>query len=108
MRRLAALVVPGMMWLAAAAPSHAADVPLKPRPLSMVSPRAAVEIVGAISEERIARDLATLAGFGTRHTLSDTTSQTTGIGAARRWIRAQFEDAAKGSGGRMRDRKSVV
>ena len=30
-------------------------------------------------------------GFGTRHTLSDTVSDTRGIGAARRWIKAEFE-----------------
>src|SRR5690606_9913204 len=30
--------------------------------------------------------------FGTRHTLSDTLSQTRGIGAARRWIKKEFEN----------------
>ena len=29
--------------------------------------------------------------FGTRHTLSETASETRGIGAARRWIKAEFE-----------------
>ncbi len=43
------------------------------------------------SAERIESDIRTLVGFGTRHTLSDTTSTTTGIGAARRWIKAEFE-----------------
>ena len=32
----------------------------------------------------------TLAGFGTRHTTSDTLSPTRGIGAARRWIFDEF------------------
>jgi len=32
-----------------------------------------------------------LVGFGTRHTLSDTTSTTRGIGAARRWVQGRFE-----------------
>ena len=36
----------------------------------------------------------TLAGFGTRHTLSDTTSSTRGIGAARRWLYAKFQSFA--------------
>ncbi|MGO9482020.1 MAG: M20/M25/M40 family metallo-hydrolase [Candidatus Kryptoniota bacterium] len=35
-----------------------------------------------------------LASFGTRHTMSDTTSATRGIGAARRWIKAKFESFA--------------
>lgn len=39
-----------------------------------------------------------LAGFGTRHTVSDTTSDVRGIGAARRWVKSAFEDAVSGSG----------
>ena len=42
------------------------------------------EIVGAVSAERIEEDIRTLVGFGTRHTLLETESETRGIGAARR------------------------
>jgi Zn-dependent M28 family amino/carboxypeptidase len=49
------------------------------------------DIISAVSEERIGRDVATLANFGTRHTLSDTLSATRGIGAARRWIKSEFD-----------------
>lgn len=49
------------------------------------------EIINNVSAERIQNDVTTLANFGTRHTLSDTTSQTRGIGAARRWIKSEFE-----------------
>lgn len=49
------------------------------------------EIIDAVSAERIENDVTTLADFGTRHTLSDTVSQTRGIGAARRWIKSEFE-----------------
>lgn len=42
-----------------------------------------------------------LVSFQTRHTLSDTTSKTTGIGAARTWIKAEFEKYNAGSGGRL-------
>ena len=45
----------------------------------------------APSAANIERDIRTLVGFGTRHTLSDTKSSTRGIGAARRWI---FERAS--------------
>lgn len=45
----------------------------------------------APSSENIERDIRTLVNFGTRHTLSDTTSDTRGIGAARRWIKGEFE-----------------
>nr|WP_298790551.1 M28 family metallopeptidase [uncultured Allomuricauda sp.] len=49
------------------------------------------EIINNVSAERIQNDVTTLANFGTRHTLSDTISQTRGIGAARRWIKSEFE-----------------
>ena len=53
------------------------------------------DIVDAISEERLKNDVKTLADFGTRHTLSDTVSDTRGIGAARRWIKSQFDNISK-------------
>ena len=49
------------------------------------------EIGLAPQANRIARDIEILAGFGTRHTLSDTESDTRGIGAARRWIKSEFD-----------------
>ena len=48
------------------------------------------DIIEASSAARIESDIRTLAGFGTRNTFSDTTSSTRGIGAARRWIEAEF------------------
>jgi Zn-dependent M28 family amino/carboxypeptidase len=50
------------------------------------------EMVAAASAARIERDIRRLVGFGTRHTMSDTLSQTRGIGAARRWVFAQFQE----------------
>ena len=52
-------------------------------------------IINEVSEERIKADINTLANFGTRHTLSDTLSQSRGIGAARRWIFNEFQEIAK-------------
>ena len=49
------------------------------------------DIIEAVSPQRIEQDVRRLAGFGTRNTLSDTQSDTRGIGAARRWIKAEFE-----------------
>lgn len=49
------------------------------------------DIIDAVSAERIEKDITTLANFGTRHTLSDTLSTTRGIGAARRWIKSEFD-----------------
>ena len=44
------------------------------------------KIVAGISEARLQQLVERLAGFGTRHTLSETSSSTRGIGAARQWI----------------------
>ena len=49
------------------------------------------EIINKVSADRIEKDITTLVNFGTRHTLSDTVSKTRGIGAARRWIKSEFE-----------------
>ena len=56
-------------------------------------------IAAAVRADRIADDVRTLAAFGTRHTLSDTVSATRGIGAARRWVRAELERIAAACGG---------
>lgn len=56
-------------------------------------------IINGVSEDRIEQDIATLAGFGTRHTLSDTLSNKRGIGAARRWIFNEFQSIAKNCDG---------
>lgn len=53
----------------------------------------------AVSAERIESDIETLVGFGTRHTLSETESQTRGIGAARRWVAAEFGRISNDCGG---------
>ncbi len=57
------------------------------------------ELIDAVSAERIERDIRTLVGFGTRHTLSETESETRGIGAARRWIKAELDRISDGCGG---------
>jgi hypothetical protein len=48
------------------------------------------DIVAAVSAQRVEADITRLANFGTRHTLSETQSNTRGIGAARRWMEAEF------------------
>jgi hypothetical protein len=54
-----------------------------------------------ISAQHIEATVRKLASFGTRHTLSDPTSDERGIGAARRWIKAQLDTCAQQSGGRL-------
>jgi len=53
------------------------------------------DIIDAVSAERIKNDVKTLVDFGTRNTFSDTISDTRGIGAARRWIKSEFESISK-------------
>ena len=57
------------------------------------------KIAQDISAQRIESDIQTLVGFGTRHTLSETQSDTRGIGAARRWIKSEFEAISAQCGG---------
>jgi Zn-dependent M28 family amino/carboxypeptidase len=52
-------------------------------------------IIDAVSADRIQKDITTLTEFGTRNTFSDTVSNTRGIGAARRWIKSEFEQISK-------------
>jgi hypothetical protein len=59
------------------------------------------QIVGQISAQRIEGYIRMLVGFKTRHTMSDTVSDTTGIGAARRWIKAELERCGAADGGRL-------
>ncbi|CAM2774202.1 M28 family peptidase [Pseudoalteromonas distincta] len=57
------------------------------------------DIASEVSAERIGSDIQTLVDFGTRHTLSETKSDTRGIGAARRWIKKEFETISAQCGG---------
>ncbi len=57
------------------------------------------DIIDDVSAERLEKDIRTLADFGTRHTMSDTVSDNRGIGAARRWIKAEFQAISDACGG---------
>ncbi len=57
-----------------------------------------VDNVSAANLESLVRKLVS---FNTRHTLSDTVSKKTGIGAARTWIKSEFERYGEMGGGRL-------
>src|ERR1700761_76663 len=59
------------------------------------------QMVDEVSSKNIEAIVRNLVSFKSRHTLSDTTSKTEGSGAARNWIKAQMEEYACASGGRM-------
>lgn len=60
------------------------------------------QMVEDVSNQNLEGLVRKLVSFNTRHTLSDTLSKTTGIGAARNWIKTEFERYAKTSGGRLK------
>jgi hypothetical protein len=58
-----------------------------------IKPLVDAEIAGLVKEisaDSIKNYIAKMVSFGTRHSLSDTVSATTGIGAARRWVAYKF------------------
>ncbi|WP_018476396.1 M20/M25/M40 family metallo-hydrolase [Pontibacter roseus] len=59
------------------------------------------KMVNEVSAENLRALVQRMVDFETRHTLSTTTSKKTGIGAAREWVKSEFEKYAKASGGRM-------
>ncbi|MFZ0489254.1 MAG: M28 family metallopeptidase [Salegentibacter sp.] len=59
------------------------------------------DIISDVSAARIENDVRKLVSFGTRNTFSDTVSDTRGIGAARRWIKSEFENISEDCDGCM-------
>ena len=47
-------------------------------------------VVSQVEADRMHADITALVSFGTRHTMSETRSETRGIGAARRWTEREF------------------
>src|SRR4051794_33058036 len=89
MRRL---LVPALLALPTLAFAQAAPPPGDDHPLLH-------EVAGQVSVERLYATIARLVGFGTRHTASDTKSNTRGIGAARRWVESEFKADSAACGG---------
>lgn len=86
--RLAALLLVVVAGPALAQPAPPPAPPPEP---------ALVGLLGQIKPAALQAQLSQLAAFGTRHTASEITSETRGIGAARRWIAAQWQACAKGT-----------
>jgi hypothetical protein len=90
MHRLPKTFLPFLLLAGAAAQAAPADTPLPARQADIDA------IVREISAPRIQAHVEKLVSFGTRHTMSETGSDTRGIGAARRWIRAELERCGAG------------
>jgi len=59
------------------------------------------QMVDEVSSNNIETIIRKLVSFKSRHTLSDTTSKITGIGATRNWIKSEYERYAADSHGRL-------
>ena len=58
-------------------------------------------VLADISAQRIEQRIRTLVDFGTRHTASETASDTRGIGAAPRWIERELRACSRDTGGAL-------
>ena len=86
-RYLGVLLAAGLVPLAnAASPEPAREQPLLR------------EVAAAVSPTRLHATISRLLGFGTRHSLSQTRSDSRGIGAARRWVAARFAELSSDCG----------
>ncbi len=79
---------------AAAAADPVANTPLPNR-----DDARARAIVATVDPAELRATIEKLVSFGTRHTMSDTVSETRGIGAARRWAAARFAAISRDCGG---------
>ena len=59
------------------------------------------EMLSSVSVDTLEKNIYKLASFGTRHTLSETESDTFGIGAARNWIKKEMQRYSEDSGDRL-------
>lgn len=85
--------------LAFAAPVEAQQSPATPAAVPPSEDLRLYDIGTAPDPSRIQTDIQKLVDFGTRNTFSDTLSPTRGIGAARRWIKAEFDRISAECGG---------
>src|SRR6202048_4594443 len=105
--RISALCSPAAFVLAAiAAPlSGQRNVTTSAVPdvtMGLIRDPARAATIAEISPARIRETDSTLVSFGTRHTMSDTLSNTRGIGAARRYLFNKLDGYSKACGGCLR------
>ncbi|MEO8779941.1 MAG: M20/M25/M40 family metallo-hydrolase [Rhodanobacter sp.] len=83
-----------LLFVSTAAIAAAAALPAAPREQPSLH-----ALADAPSQVELRMTITRLIGFGTRHTMSDTKSDSRGIGAARRWVKSRFESISKDCGG---------
>lgn len=89
------LILPSAVLLFASTTALAStDLPAVPREQPALH-----ALADAPSQVELRMTITRLIGFGTRHTMSETKSDSRGIGAARRWVKSRFEAISKDCGG---------
>ena len=73
-----------------------------PSTIGLQHDAALAALLGDIDPARMRATDSVLVSFGTRHTMSDTASETRGVGAARRWIFSRLSDVSRDCGGCLR------
>lgn len=97
MKRFAVLVLSALLLPVLPLPvSKAQQVQVSPRLNPQIE-----KIISEISAKNIEASIRKLVSFGTRHTLSSQDDPNRGIGAARRWIKAEMDRYSQESGGRL-------
>jgi hypothetical protein len=111
-RSTLALLVPGILIGASCSPSAPPATRVEPQPaapatiadvtIGLTRDAALAAAIGDISASEIRATDSTLVSFGTRHTMSDTVSNTRGIGAARRYLFNKLSGYSQTCGGCLR------
>ncbi|MFQ5708064.1 MAG: M20/M25/M40 family metallo-hydrolase [bacterium] len=104
--KLAISVVLFVSWVALNCSSNSTENTAQPPGADLVMLEAdnpkITDIVEQVDLDSLKSTIATLVGFFTRHTNSDTLSETEGIGAARRWVFNKFQNISQENGGRLK------
>ena len=85
---LAGIAAAAMLAAACASTSDSVSPPVAASSATVKSALAGIS--SQVSEASLRGYIEKMVSFGTRHTLSDQTSDTRGIGAARRWVESEF------------------
>src|SRR5262245_52215244 len=92
--------IAGVLLAGLAAACAIMDQPGPQAPAASASVKSALAAIAAeVSETNQHSYIEKMVSFGTRSTISDQTSNTRGIGAARRWVESEFRSMSSACGG---------